>query len=442
MKKLVILWALAGTLTAHAQNGVKETAPAVFSLQQAIDYALQNQKDIKNALLEEQVAKQKVHEVTGSGLPQINASLDFKDYIKSPVLVFNGMAVSIYPTYNITPSLEASQLLFSGEYLVGLQASKVYLELTKKSTESTRIDLISKVSKAYYNTLIAQERMALLDANVDRVRKTLDDTKAFFNNGLIEKIDVDRLTVTYNGLMVEQEKVKRLVDVSILLLKFQIGLDVQANLTLTDKLADVKFDPATQISAEKFDYSKRVEYSLFETQSKLARLDLKRSKFAYLPNAAAYASTSKLYMANDLDNAGNFMDDKVWFPMTVVGGKITLPIFSGLQRNARYQQAKLKSAEAENNLLFIKQSIDLELASSLTILQNAAATYNIQKSNIETAQEVVRVSKIKYEQGLGSNLELVTAETSLKEAQTNYYNALFDALVAKIDFDKANGNIK
>lgn len=173
MKKLVILWALAGTITAYAQNGVKETAPAAFSLQQAIDYAIQNQKDIKNALLEEQVAKQKVHEVTGSGLPQINASLDFKDYIKSPVLVFNGMAVSIYPTYNITPSLEASQLLFSGEYLVGLQASKVYLELTKKSTESTRIDLISKVSKAYYNTLIAQERMVLLDANVARVKKNI-----------------------------------------------------------------------------------------------------------------------------------------------------------------------------------------------------------------------------------------------------------------------------
>lgn len=270
----------------------------------------------------------------------------------------------------------------------------------------------------------------------------MDDTKAFFNNGLIEKIDVDRLKVTYNGLMVEQEKVKRLVDISILLLKFQIGLDIQANLTLTDKLTDLKFDPATQISAEKFDYSKRVEYSVFETQSKLARLDLKRNKFAYLPNAAAYASTSKLYMANDLDNAGNFMDNKVWFPMTVVGAKITLPIFSGLQRNARYQQSKLKSMEAENNLTFIKQSIDLELASSLTTLQNASATYAIQKENIQTAEEVVRVAKIKYEQGLGSNLELVTAETSLKEAQTNYYNALFDALVAKIDFDKANGNIK
>jgi outer membrane protein TolC len=442
MKKLILLWAMAGTFSAYAQDKVIETAPAAFSLQQAIDYALKNQKDVKNALLEEQVAKQKVHEVTGSGLPQINATLDFKDYLKAPVLVFNGQPISIYPQYNVTPSLEGSQLLFSGEYLVGLQASKVYLELSKKSTESTRIDLISTVTKAYYNTLIAQERMELLNANVNRVRKTLEDTKAFFNNGLVEKIDVDRLTVTYNGLLVEQDKVKRLVDVSILLLKFQIGLDIKANLTLTDKLANVEFDPATQISADKFDYSKRVEYSLFETQSKLARLDLKRNKFAYLPNAAAYASMGKLYMSNNLDLVTHPDNKSAWFPMTVVGAKVTLPIFSGLQRNAKYQQAKLKTIEAENNLDFIRQSIDLELASSLVTLQNASATYNIQKENIQIAEEVVRVSKIKYEQGVGSNLELITAETALKEAQTNYYGALFDALVAKIDFDKANGNIK
>jgi outer membrane protein len=137
-----------------------------------------------------------------------------------------------------------------------------------------------------------------------------------------------------------------------------------------------------------------------------------------------------------------FDTKKGWYPTALIGAKISLPIFTGLQRNARTQQAKLKLEQSQNNLDQIKSSIDLDVSTSLTTLQNATASFDIQKKNITLAEDVVRVAKIKYDQGVGSNIELVAAEASLKEAQTNYYNALFNALVAKIDFDKANGNIK
>ena len=143
-------------------------------------------------------------------------------------------------------------------------------------------------------------------------------------------------------------------------------------------------------------------------------------------------------MRNDFDL---FQSTTPWYPTALVGAKITMPIFSGLRGGARTQQAKLKLMQAENNVDFIKKSIDLELASSTTSLQNAAASLEIQKKNIIIAEDVARVAKIKYEQGISSNLEMVSAETSLKEAQTNYYNAMFDAIVAKIDFDKANGSL-
>lgn len=449
MKKLVILWALAGTITAYAQNEVKETAPAAFSLQQAIDYAMQNQKDIKNALLDEQIARQKVNEITGIGLPQINSSFDVKDFLEIPVSLipaefFGGPPGTFAPVkfgtkYQATAGFDASQLLFSGDYFLGLKASKVYVELSRKATQRSRIEVTSQVTKAYYTVLINQERMQLMDANITRLKKTLDDTKAYFENGVVEKIDFDRLTVTYNNLLVEQEKVNRLLSLGTLLLKFQMGMDVNANLTLTDKLADIKLNISDAGAADKFDYEKRVEYGLFETQFKLAKLDLKRNRFAYLPTAAAYGA---LQGGAYRETFSIFSTGYGWYPTAVIGAKVTLPIFTGLQRNARTQQAKLKMMQAQNNLDFIKQSIDLELSSSFASLQNANAAYSIQKRNIEIAEDVVRVAKLKFEQGLGSNLELVTAETSLKEAQTNYYSALFDALVAKIDFDKANGNIK
>ena len=449
MKKLVILWALAGTLTAYAQDKGIETAPAMFSLQQAIDYAMLNQNDIKNAQLEEQVAKQKVNEITGIGLPQITSSFDVKDFLDIPVSLvpaefFGGAPGTFFPVkfgtkYQGAAGIEASQLLFSGDYFLGLKASKVYAELSRKATQRTRIDVTTQVTKAYYTVLVNQERVQLLDANIARVKKTLDDTKAFFDNGLVEKIDYDRLSVAYNNLLVEQEKANRLLSLGTLLLKFQMGMSMNTSLTLTDKLADVKLNITDAGAADKFDYAKRVEYGLFETQFKLAKLDLKRNRFAYLPTAAAYgAIQGSAYR----ETFSIFSTGYGWFPTSLIGAKVTMPIFTGLQRNAKVQQAKLKMMQAQNSMDFIKQSIDLELASSSATLQNATATYNIQKKNIETAEEVVRVAKIKFDQGVGSNLELVTAETALKEAQTNYYNALFDALVAKIDFDKANGNIK
>jgi len=448
MKKLILLFGT-GWIALNSFSQTKDTSSYSFSLQKAIEFALQNQKDIKNALIDEQIAQKKVNEIAGMGLPQINSSFDLKEFIEIPTSlipaeIFGGApgtyaAVKFGTKYNATAGIDASQLIFSGEYFLGVKASKVYVELSSKSTQRTKIETSATVSKAYYTVLVNEERIKLIDATVSRIKKTLMDTKALLDNGFVEKIDYDRLTVTYNNLLVEQEKIQRLLSLGTYLLKYQMGMDVNATLTLTDKLADVKFDFTNNVSAQKFDYEKRVEFGLFQTQYKLAKLDLKRQRLSYLPTAFAYGSLSGSAQRNEFDI---FDTDKKWFPTSVIGAKITMPIFSGFQRHSKNQQAKLSLQKAENNIDFIKNSIDLEIASSTAILQNASSSLENQKKNILIAEDVVRVSKLKYEQGVGSNLEMITAETSLKEAQTNYFNALFDALVAKIDFDKANGNLK
>ncbi|HET6227504.1 MAG TPA: TolC family protein [Bacteroidia bacterium] len=451
MKRFVIIWAIVGTLTATAQDPGKETA--AFSLQQAIDYAMQNQKDVKNAILEEQIAKQKIKEIRGSGFPQINASYDFKYWNELPTQVIYGdprnpfappsdtsifayIPLKFGTFFNSSAGIDASQLLFSGEYLVGLKASKVYAELSSRSTQRTKIETVSTVTKAYYTALINEERMNLLTANITRLKRILDETKALYENGIAEKLDFDRLTVTYNNLVVEQEKIKRFVALSINLLKFQIGLNAATTLTLTDKLADVKFDATQPTAADKFDYEKRVEFSLFDAQFKLAKLDLKRNQASFLPTAVAYGALNYQRFRQNLD-----VPSSPWYSNSFIGAKVSLPIFTGFQRNSKVQQAKLKVIQAQNNIDFIKQTIDLEISSSFINLQNASSMIEVQKKNIAIAEDVARVTKIKYEQGTGTNLEVITAETALIEAQTNYYSALFDALVAKIDYEKANGNI-
>lgn len=448
MKKALLIIG-SGIICLNVFSQASDILSYSFSIQQTIDFALQNQNDIKNAVVDEEIARKKVSEIMGMGLPQINSSFDMKYFLEIPTSLipaefFGGppgefAAVKFGTKYQATAGMDASQLIFSGDYFLGLKASKVYVELSTKAIQRTKIETAATVSKAYYTVLINEERMKLMDANIVRIKKAMDDTKVLNDNGFVEKIDVDRLTVSYNNLLVEQEKVLRLLKLGTYLLKYQMGMDINAALTLTDKLSDVKFDLNSNVTVEKFDYSKRVEYNLFETQHKLAGLDVKRNRFSYLPSAFAYGSLSGSAQRNTFTI---FETGYQWYPTSLIGAKVTLPVFTGLQRSSKNQQAKLSLQKAENNLEFIKSSIDLERTSSITMLQNASEMLENQKKNIVLAEEVVRLSKLKYEQGVGSNIEMITAETALKESQTNYFNALFDALVAKIDFDKANGVLK
>ncbi len=447
-KKLIIIIGL-GLFSPNFFSQAKDSSAFSFSLQQAVNYALENQKDVKNAIIDEQIAQKRVNEIMGMGLPQINSSFDLREFIEIPTSLipadfFGGApgtfaAVKFGTKYNATAGLDASQLIFSGDYFLGIKASKAFVEMSTKSTQRTKIETAATVSKAYYTVLVNDERVKLMNATIERIKKTLDGTKILLDNGFVEKIDYDMLTVTYNNLLVEQEKIQRLVTLSSYLLKYQMGMDINASLTLTDKLADIKLDISNSASAQKFDYEKRVEYNLFQTQYKLAKLDFKRQRLSYLPTAFAYGSMSGGAQRNEFDI---FDTSKKWYPTSVIGAKVTMPIFTGFQRHSKNQQAKLSVQKAENNIEFIKKSIDLELASATTILQNASSSLENQKKNITIAEDVVRVSRLKFEQGVGTNIEMITAETNLKEAQTNYYNALFEAVIAKIDFDKANGNLK
>jgi outer membrane protein TolC len=448
MKKvLLLLSVLANTLV--AQNN--DSARYNFTLQQAVDYAIKNHYSVKNAILDETISKKKVNEITGLGLPSISGKLDAKNFIDIPtqvmpanafnptapadVFVANQMGIQ----YQASAGIEVSQLIFSGDYFLGLKASKVFVELSTLNIELSKIELAVLVSKAYYSVLINAERLQLLDANILTVKAAMDGTEGLFKHGFAEKIDWDRLKVSYNNLLVERVKIERLLEIGSYLLKFQMGMHVQEDLALIDKLEDFILDIAQLDSVSSFNYDKRAEYNILETQFKLSKLDLKRHRLAFLPQAFAYGSFSQNAYSPDLDF---YKSTQKWYPTSVIGGTITIPIFSGFQQRAIIQQSKLALEKISNQKAFVKRSIDLELASAIASLKNASVALNSQKENIKISQEVSRISKIKFEQGVGSNLEVISANAALKESQINYYNALYDAILSKIDFDKANGNYK
>jgi len=443
-RKFICAAALAGvSFHAQAQSGESYS----FSLQQAVDFALQNHASVKNAYIDREIAHRKVNELIGVGLPQIEAGFDLQKFLDIPTTFIPGeffdeesgtfIPVQFGQPYNATAGLTATQLVFDGSYLVGVQASKTYEELSEKTYKQTKIETAVAVSKAYYNVLVNAERMALLDANVKRVSKLKDDTKALYENGFVEKIDNDRIEVTYNNLVVEKNKTGKLLGIAKDYLKFQMGMNPDSALELTDKLENIQFDEAIPVES-KSDFNNRIEYSILQTSKRLYELDLKRNRFQFLPSLVAYGSFSYIASRNEFNI---FNPDFRWYPTSIIGAKITLPIFDGLQKHQRIQQSKLNLEKINNNFKMLEQGITLETKTAQTHLQNAIESLETQRKNRALAEEVVRVSKVKYDQGVGSNLEVLNAETSLKEAETNYYSALYDALIAKTDYAKARGTV-
>jgi len=336
--------------------------------------------------------------------------------------------------YTASAGVTATQLLFDGSYLVGLQASRTYRELSKKATAQTKTETAINVSKAYYGALVSDARLEIIQANIDRVTKLFSDTKALNQNGLVEKIDVDRIELSLNNLKVEKEKITRFKDLSYALLKFQMGFDPHQPITLSDKLDESVLQNV--VIADSVDASKRPEFALATVQRKLQELDLKRYKSTYYPSLVAFGSASYNASRNEFNI---FNTDYKWYPTVVAGLKLSIPIWDGLQKQAKISQARLSLEKVDNSISLLKNSFALEYESARSNYENNLSSLKTVKKNQELATEISRVSKIKYDNGVGSSLELVDAESSVKEADANYFNTLYDAIISKIDLEKTLG---
>ena len=433
-------------IIANAKAQQVDTSSYFFSVQQSVEFALKHNTAMQNVILDQQIATNKIKEIIGSGLPQINGSGQLQQFIEIPTSqlpgeIFGGPAGTFIPVkfgvpYTASAGFSITQLAFSGSYLIAIQGTKIYNEIAKKNIERTQLETSTEVTKAYYTVLVNNEKKKLLAINLDRIKKIVDDTKALNLNGFVEKIDVDRITVTYNNLSTEFGNISRLLDLSSVLLKYKMGMDQISTLTLTDKIENLGITTGIAENA-KFDYSRRVEIQLYELAITGRKLMLKADRFGYMPTVAFFGSAT----AQAQRTKPNFFEAKApWYPAAIVGLQINVPIFDGLQKNYKIQSDKIELLKSENDLLFMQRTIDMQQMVTKVNLQNSSASLQSQKDNMTLAQSVFDVAKTKYEQGFSSNLEVINAQTALKEAQTNYFNALYDTVIAKVEYDKSIGS--
>jgi len=444
--KLKIIGSLILTVIA-CQLYAQDTDKVSYTLQECIDYALTNNSEVVNAAYEKEIADTQIGETLSQGLPQINASANV-NYNFEPqkslidISTFDPtipegteQEVSFQQRYDGNINLSASQLIFDGSFFVGLQASRTYKELSTKQHIKTQIDVVEAVSKAYYNALVTQERFDLLKVNFNRLDSLLIDTKVMYENGFAEKIDVSRLTVQYNNLKVQVDHIDELQQLSRDLLKFQMGMPISQNLELTDKLDEVKFENIVETD---FNYSERIEYSQLQTNLSLVNLDMKNNKVKYIPTL--YANFAYGYNTQTSESSKLFQSNR-WLNFGYVGASLSIPIFDGFLKSNKIQKNKLQAKQLMESFDQLENSIDLQIQQSKTNMSNAMDNMRAQKENMDLAEEIYNVTKIKYQEGVGSNLEVVEADADYKEAQTNYYNALYEALVAKVELEKAYGKL-
>ena len=444
-KKNTFILSLAMIIVTNAK--AQESNSANYSLQQSIDYAIKNSPNYLNSELDLKNAEYRRKEITGLGLPQVTGSVDLKNYLELPTSLLPGqffgapagtyVPVKFGTKFNSTAGINASQLIFSSDYIFGLKASTEFINLSKISVTRSKAELVSQVSKAYYTVIINRDRIKLLEANVVRLKKILDDTKAFNKQGFAELIDVERLEVQYNNLITEKDKTVRLIGLSETVLKFQMGYKLSDPIILSDSL-NINTDTFEELSSSKIDITKRPDYQLLKAQQSLLDIDVKRLKWGYMPTLAAYGA----YQYNAQREKFDFLDtEQQWFKIALIGATLNLTIFDGFQRHNKIQQAKISSLKNLNTIKTIEQAGELEATVASISYNNAYSSVLVQKKNMILAQHVYDVAQKKYQGGVGTTLEIVNAETSLKEAQTNYYNAVYDMLIAKIDYQKAIGTL-
>ena len=420
-----------------------------YSLKQAVDYAITHQVQVKNSQIDLQNASAKINEIKAMGLPQVNGSVALTNNIILqkmfiPAKIFNPAAAEgelIAAKFGVDNSgfanVGLSQLVFDGTYLLGLKASSVYKDLAVKSVTQSKQQVAENVTKAYYGILVNEKRQGLLALNLARLDTLLKETRELNKQGFVEKIDVQRLDVQANNLRTELENVNRLQELSYSLLKFQMGFPMEEPIRLSESLEKVELATFNTNAAGDFNYANRIEYSILQTQENLAELDLKSIKAGYLPRLVLNAN----YGYNAGANAFSDLMTKQWFDNAAVTVALQIPIFDGFSKKYKAVQSANNLQKVRQSYSLLKSSIDLQRSQASITMKNALESMKEQKANLDLANEISRVTRVKYQQGVGSNLEVLNAESSIKESQANYFTALYNALIAKVEVEKANGTL-
>lgn len=463
--KLFITFSLVIMLGLSAIAQEEKEIPSAFSLAEAKAYAVENSYQALNAVRDVEKAKMRVRETTAIGLPQLSASGSFQNFIDIPtqvlpdfvspavtgVLIENGILppsagggetefieAQFGTEYNISGGVTLSQLIFDGSYIVGLQAAKTYVELSKNAAEKTSQEIKASITNSYGMVLIAEENQKILEQNLKNLEKTFSETKALADNGFAEQQDVDQINLLIGNMRNSINSTKKQVEVAYNMLKFNMGIPIAHEISLKDDLnALVGVSNDESVLTNEFNPENHIDYKIALTDVSSKELLLRNNQAGYLPRLSAFVSFNQNYLSNDLT-----LDNQFWFPNNLWGVNLEVPIFSSFMRRNKVQQSRVDLEQSLTQKGMTQQSLILQAQNARAAYTNALNKYNLERENLKLAQRIKNNTEVKFKEGLASSLELTQAQNQELSTQGSFISSMFELINAKAELDKAYGNIQ
>jgi outer membrane protein TolC len=415
-----------------------------FTLEEAIAFAIDSSYTTMNARRDIAIAIKQKWEATASGLPQINADINYQNLLKQPVTLIPGEITGGEPgtfvpvvfgtEQNASLFATLEQLIFDGSYLVGLQAAEAFLDFSENANEKANLEVRRGVINAYGSVLLAETIIDIFESNRQNLEKNLYETRKTFENGLAEEESVEQLEITLLDITTQLNNAKRSYVLAKELFNVSLGIDVSADVTLTETLddltaqnIDLEFLDQTSLSIEE-----NVDYKIAFNLTQQRDLELKLENSFYLPRLTAFVNYGTSSFSNDFDF---LRSDQPWFQSSTLGVRMSVPIFSSGLRKSRSAQARIEVDKAATNLQQVMQEVQLEFNTARNNYLLAIETYKNNKRNLDLAERIERKNQIKYSEGIATSFDLRQAQLQLYTAQREYFFSMLEVINAKADLE-------
>jgi outer membrane protein len=429
------------TSTSLLTAALMAQTPVSLSLKQALDMAAKQNYQVQSSVLEAEKAEAMIKEITAIGLPQVSGTGTFNNYIIVPKMVvpnfFGGegvAAIEFALPWSVTGAVQLNQLLFDGSYLVGLRAARETRTKSEKDLEQTVLNARVQAAKAYLSVLAAEEGVRLIGESLPVVEKAATDARAMFEQGLMENTDADRLTVQLEETRNQQRNLQQQGAVARAYLALVLGLPIGTPITLTDALQPLLDDAAEAgLIDAPLDVNQHVDQQVAQSIMRLSELDVRNKKSAYLPKLNGFINYQQAYNYTEFDIANGAW----WFPGSLWGLQLNVPIFSSGMRQQQVKQAKLSLDQANVNVKATEQRLLAEKEQQQAILRAAQDSYETGKKNLALSKSIFDRVSVKFTEGVSSSFELSQEHGNYLTTQQTYIQRIVDLLQARADMRKA-----
>jgi len=440
MKRCVFLFFVTliyqALLPVHVSAQVKnDSLPVAVSLPQCINFALKNQPASKQAIIDEEINEKNIGIALADWLPQINATGSAQHYFQLPQQPFNGGFITSGVANSSTLSLTGSQVIYNNTVALASRTSKFSRQYYKQNTQSTQINVVADVSKAFYDVLLSQRQLAIINEDILRLQRSLKDAYAQYQAGVVDKIDYKQATISLNNELASRKQAEEAIKSKIAFLKQVMGVAAQKPIELLYDSTQLERETLID-TLQMLDVTNRIEYKQLQTQKALDNLNVDYYRWFFLPSVSAFGSYNLGYYNPNLSDLYSRS-----FPNSLLGLNVSIPIFTGNKRIQNVSKAKLQVERLDLDIVNTRNLINTEYTQALAGYKSSYNDYKVLRENVALAKDVYNVVFLQYREGIKTYLNVITAESDLRTSELNYYNALFNVLSNKIDLQKALGTL-